>query len=157
MRTYPLDIDPGQVVRWLMAEQEASPSRFRILARRAAELRDIPVRSALHLGDEERETLSEVDTIATLELAPAHAGEGWLLTIEVEDEAGPRLPDKGAPSAVEGGIDLRIFFDEFIRPGRGIATVEAAVEDDAAEARLNELVDSIERDRHGPGAQQARR
>jgi hypothetical protein len=97
MRTYPIDIDPAQVVRWIMVEQQAAPSRFRVLARRASEVRDIPVRKELHLGDQEREDLSEIDTIATLEIAPAHASEGWSLTVEVEDEAGPRLPERGPP------------------------------------------------------------
>jgi hypothetical protein len=150
MRTYPLDIDPGQVVRWIMAEYRAAPSRFRIVARRASEVRDIPARRELHLGDEEREDLSEVDTIATLEIAPAHDSEGWLLTVEVEDEAGPRLPESGLPVEGEQPIDLRRFYDDFIRPGRGIANVVAAVEDDAGELRLSELISSIESNRHGP-------
>jgi hypothetical protein len=150
MRTYPLDIDPGQVVRWIIVEHGAAPSRFRIAARRMSEVRDIPARKELHLGDEEHEDLSEVDTIATLEIAPAHASAGWLLTVEVEDEAGPRLPEKAPLVEEEGPIDLGMFYDEFIRSGRGIANVVAAVDDDAAEVRLNELVSSIERNRHGP-------
>jgi hypothetical protein len=150
MRTHPLDIDPAQVVRWIMAEHRDAPSRFRIVARRGSEVRDIPARRELHLGDQEREDLSEVDTIATLEIAPAHASEGWLLTVEVEDEAGPRLPDSGLSVEGEGSIDLRTFYDEFIRSGRGIANVVAAVEDDAGEVRLSELISSIENDRHGP-------
>jgi hypothetical protein len=52
--------------------------------------------------------------------------------VEVEDEAGPLIEG-------EGQIDLGRFYNEFIRPGRGIANVIAAV-DDAAEVRLNELI-----------------
>jgi hypothetical protein len=152
MRTFPLEIDPRQVVRWIMAELQAAPSRFRILARRASEVRDIAARKELHLGDEEREILSEVDTIANLDIAPAHASDGWLLTIEVEDEAGPRLPERATTIESEEPIDLRRFYDEFIRPGRGIANVTATVEDDAAEVRLNELISSIENNRHGPAS-----
>jgi hypothetical protein len=150
MQSYPLDIDPVQVVRWIMEEQRAAPARFRILARRGTEVRDIPLRHELHLGDEEREDLSEVDTIATLEIAPAHAGEGWLLTVLVEDEAGPRLPDKGALAEGEEQIDLRAFYNEFIRAGRGVANVVAEAEDEAAEARIEQLVSNIEENRHGP-------
>ena len=150
MRTYPVDIDPAQVVRWIMAEHQTEPLRFRILARRAAEVRDIPPRRELHLGDEERENLTEVDTIATLEIAPAQASEGWLLIVEVEDEAEPRLPERGPLAEGERQIDLRTFYDEFIRPGRGIANVIAEVGDDAAEVRVNELVSNIEKNRHGP-------
>jgi len=149
MRPYPLDIAPEQVVRWIMAEQQAAPTRFRIVARRGAQVREIPARREFRLGDEEREDLTEVDTVATLEIAPAHAGEGWILTVEVEDEAGPRLPEKGALVEAEQPIDLHTFYEEFIRPGRGIANVVAEVEDEAAEARLTELIGSIERNRHG--------
>jgi hypothetical protein len=150
MRKYPLDIDPGQVVRWIMAEHQAAPSRFTITARRAAEVREIPPRRELHLGDEERGDLTEVDTIATLEIAPAHASEGWRLIVEVEDEAGPRLPDKSELGESEAEIDLRSFYDEFIRPERGVANVFAEVDDDDAEARLKRLLARIERDRHRP-------
>ena len=150
MRTYPVDIDAAQVVRWIMAEHQATTTLFRILARRTSEVRDIPARRELHLGEEEREDLSEVDTIATLEIAPAHPSEGWLLTVEVEDEAGPRLPERGPLVEPEESIDLRRFYEEFIRPGRGIANVVAEVEDDEAEVRLNELVSSIETNRHAP-------
>jgi len=150
MRSYPVDIDPEQVVRWIMEEHQAAPSRFRILARRAAEVRDIPARREFHLGDEEREDLTEVDTIATLEISPAHARDGWLLTVVVEDEAGPRLPDKRPLAEGEEEIDLRTFYNEFIRPGRGIANVAAEAEDNAAEARVQKLISSIEENRHGP-------
>jgi hypothetical protein len=150
MRTYPLDIDPRQVVRWIIAERQAAPTQFRIAIRRSSEVRDIPARNEFYLGDEEREDLSEVDTIATLEIAPAHASEGWLLTVEVEDEAGPRLPGRGSWAEGEGEIDLDRFYEEFIRPERGIANVVAAVNDDAAEVRLNALVSCIEQNLHGP-------
>jgi hypothetical protein len=158
MQTYPLDIDAVQVVRWIMAESKAAPSRFNVIARRAFEVQDLPTRRELRLGDEEREDLTEVDTIATLEIAPARASEGWLLTVEVEDEAGPRLPESDPPVEGDGQIDLRRFYDEFIASGRGVANVVAEVEDDAAEARLNALLSSIEKDHHGsnPRRQQAK-
>jgi hypothetical protein len=63
--TYPIDIDPEQIVRWLLAEQRATPSLFRFDARRVSEVCNIPSRAEYHLGDVEREDLSEVDTIAT--------------------------------------------------------------------------------------------
>jgi hypothetical protein len=157
MPSYPLDVDPQQVVRWIMDEQRAAPSRFRILARRAAELRDIPARRELHLGDEEREDLSEVDTVATLEIGPAHAGEGWLLTVVVEDEAGPRLPGKGALAEGEEQIGLHAFYNEFIRSGRGVANVFAEAQDKVAEACIERLVSSIEKNRHDPDGDRSAR
>ena len=101
MPSYPLDVDPEQVVRWIMDEQRAAPSRFRILARRGA-------------------------------------------------EAGPRLPEKGALAEGEEQISLSAFYNEFIRCGRGVANVFAEAEDKVAEARIEQLVSSIEKNRHDP-------
>lgn len=147
MQTIPVDIDPEQVVRWVRAEHEVVPSAFRITARCTSEVREIPVRKETHLGDEDREDLSEVATIATLEIAPVHASEGWLLTVVVEDEAGPRIPEKDTDEEREQAIDPATFYRKFIRPGRGIASVVAEVEDPAAEARLTRLLGTIEKSR----------
>ena len=151
METYPVDLDAGQILRWVMAEQRADPSMFRITARRATEVREIPARQELHLGDEEREDLREIATIATVEIAPFHIHEGWRLTIVVEDEAGPRMPARRAAIGGEEEIDLDAFYKEFIRPGRGDANVTAEAEDLAAKARLTRLLNTIETNRHGGG------
>jgi hypothetical protein len=150
MRTYTLDIDPSQVVRWLIAESDDAQARFQIQARRGTEVHQIPARKEFHLGDEEREDLSEVDTLATLQIAPANANEGWTLTVEIEDEAGPRLLEDESSIESDEPMDIRTFYDDFLRPGRGIANVVAKVADDAAESRLRGLVNSIENDRHAP-------
>ena len=148
MATYPIDIEPKQIVRWLVAEHRATPSLFRVAARRASEVREVPPRPEYHLGDEEREDLSEVDTIATLEVGPAHASEGWSLTVTVEDEAGPRLTNQEASDSPEQQMDLGTFYHQFIRSGRGIATASAEVRDAAGERHLRELLDAILVDRH---------
>jgi hypothetical protein len=92
----------------------------------------------------------EIATISTLEIAPVHAGDGWLLKVVVEDEMGPRGPDRAAAIESDEQIDLAIFYGEFIRPGRGTANVVAEVENTAAEARLSQLLGAIERDQHAP-------
>lgn len=149
MESYPVDIDPEQVVRWVKAECEAAPSSFRVRARRSREAHELPVGGETHLGDQEREDLSEIATIATLEIAPAHASDGWLLSVVVEDELGPRVSDGGTGDEAEQQIDLGTFYKEFVRPGRGNASVIAEVEDAAAEARMARLIDAIETNRHG--------
>ncbi len=58
VETYPVDIDPAQVVRWLKRESKISPPSFRIAARRTQEVRELPPAKEAHLGDEEREDLS---------------------------------------------------------------------------------------------------
>ncbi len=148
MASYPVDIDAGQVVRWLKVETDVAPSELRISAKRSTVVQDIPARSEIHLGDVEREDLNEVETIATLEIAPAHASEGWLLSVVVEDELGPRLANGDAGAETEQTIDLGTFAKQFIRPGRGTASVTAEVQDAAAKARLDELLNAIETNRH---------
>lgn len=157
MEPFPVDIDLKQIVHWIIAEHRLTPSSLKTVARRAAEVRQIPDRAEFHLGDEEREDLSEVATVATLEITPAHPSDGWLMTIAVEDEIGPRGPGRGTTVEDEEPIDLETFYSQFIRPERGTATVVAQANDAAAEARLSSLLASIENDRHGPGAPKSER
>jgi hypothetical protein len=151
MEPFPVDIDPTQIVRWITAEHRVTPSSLKIMARRTTEVRQIPDREELHLGDEEREDLSEVATVASLEIAPADPSDGWRMTVVVEDEVGPRGPDRGTMVEDDQQIDLESFYSQFIRPGRGTATVVAQADNAAAEARISRLLASIESDRHGPG------
>jgi hypothetical protein len=145
MESYPVDIDPAQVVRWVKAEQERSPSTFRITARRSRQVCEIPARLDLHLGDEEREDLNEIETVAILEVAPARAADGWLLRIVVEDEAGPRISTGEMASAAEQQIDVGAFYHEFIRSGRGSADITAEIESPEGKARLAYLLGAIEK------------
>lgn len=154
MDSYPVDLDPEQVVRWLLAEQAAGSRQLRLEVRRSAEIRDIPARQELHLGDEEREDLSEVATIATLEVAPLHASDGWRLTIVVEDESGPRVLDPGFGR--EQSIDLNTLYHAFLQPGRGTASLMAEVEGPNGEAHLAQFLRAIETNAH-PHARRANR
>lgn len=149
MQSYPVDLDPEQVVRWVLAERRATPSTLTAVAKRATESRDLPARRELRLGDQEREELSEIATIATLEVLPAHASDGWRLMVIVEDEVGPRITEDGAAGEGEEEIDLDTFYDEFIRPERGSANVVAEADNASAERRLAALLRTIERNRHG--------
>jgi hypothetical protein len=151
MEPFPVDIDPKQIVRWIIAEHRITPSFLKITARRTTEERQIPARAELHLGDDEREDLSEIATVATLEIAPAHPSDAWLMTVIVEDEIGPRGPGRGTTVEDDQQIDLETFYSQFIRPERGTATVFAQANDAAAESGLSSLLASIENDRHGPG------
>jgi hypothetical protein len=144
MESYPVDIDPAQVVRWVTAEHQRWPSALRITAVRSREVREIPVRQEFHLGDEEREDLNEIATLATLEIAPARAVDGWLLRVIVEDEIGPRLSDGEAADEAEQQIGLGAFYREFIRPGRGHATVTGEAAGRQGLHRLTRLLQTIE-------------
>jgi hypothetical protein len=37
METYPVDVDPAQIVRWVMAERRIAPATLATVARRSAE------------------------------------------------------------------------------------------------------------------------
>lgn len=149
MESFPVDIDPGQVVRWVMAERDTTTAPgLKTIARRLTEVREIPGRREFHLGDEEREDLSEVATVATLEIAPAHKRDGWLLTVTVEDEIGPRAAGDGAEIEAEQQIDLGTFYNEFIRPGRGIANVVAEADSPSGRLNVTRLLETIERNQH---------
>lgn len=157
METYPVDIDPGQVTSWVKAECEIAPSAFKISVRRTREVREIPLRAETHLDDAEREDLTEIATIATLEIAPVHAGDDWLLSVVVEDEVGPRISNGSTGGEAEQQIDLGTFYKEFIRPGRGNANVTAEVADPAAKEHLARILEAIETNRHGANRGASRR
>ena len=70
---------------------------------------------------------------------------GSILTVTVEDETGPRVSND---AATEQKIDLGTFYHQFIRSGRGTATVSAEVQDPEGERHLNELLDAILVNRH---------
>jgi prophage tail gpP-like protein len=148
MYTYPVDLEPEQIVRWVMAEREAAPNTFRIAVRQTVETREIPIRREIHLGDEDFEDLSEVAVDVTLEITSARGDDGWLLRIVVEDEAGPRLGYRESALPNDQEIDVRSFYRQFIQRGRGTATVVAEIDDTAAERRFRRLLDDITVNRH---------
>jgi hypothetical protein len=149
MQTYPIDIEPEQIVDWIMVETQEAPAEFKVSARRAIETRELPARRELRLGEVERDDLTEVATIGTLQIAPAHAAEGWLITIVVEDEFGPRVLDESEGGEEEQEIGVDAFYDLFIRPRRGSASASAEVDNPDAEEHLSRLLKDIELDRHG--------
>ncbi len=147
MYSYPIDVDPEQVVRWLIVERQKGSRGLEISAVRGNEAKELPVQMDLQLGDEEREELSDTTTVATLEIAPVRSRDGWRLILSVEEE----LDASSKNGEAEGGeepIDLDTFYLEFLRPGRGTANLTAQVEDSEAEARLAELLGAIETNSH---------
>jgi hypothetical protein len=149
MQTYPVEVEPEQIVDWIMAESQIAPSELRVSARRAIETRELPTTKELRLGEEERDDLTEIAAIGTLQIAPAHAADGWLLTVVIEDEFGPRILDEVEATQEEQEIDVVAFYDLFIRPRRGTASAVAEVEGPDSKERLTRLLEDIEMDRHG--------
>ena len=149
MQSYPIDVEPEQLVRWIIAEREAAAPRFEVVASCIRETRDIPMKKELRLGDEAREDVSEIVTVATLRIRPAQASDGWSLSLVVEDDLGPPVSEEDMEAeGEEEEIDVETFCSEFVATGRGSANVVAEVADPAAKERLSLLLADVVRDRH---------
>ena len=79
--TYPVDIDPGQIVRWITAECEAAPQSFRSQQRARKKCKSFLVQKRLIWAMKSVKDLSEVTSIAMLEIAPSDESDGWLLRV----------------------------------------------------------------------------
>jgi len=150
MESYPVDIDvdPEQVVRWLLVERQRGGSDLDISAWRFNQERPVEPQLEDRFGDEEREDLRDEVTTAQLVIAPAHAGEGWRIVVSVEVELEPIMPGEDSAEAEREPIDLDTFYLDFIRSGRGTASVTAEAESTGAEAHLDQLLHAIETNAH---------
>jgi hypothetical protein len=151
MEAFPIDVEPEQLVRWIIAERQSMVPKIEVVTNCLKEARDLPLRKEFRIGDELREDVRWVVTIATLKVAPIHRGEGWSVSVIIEDDLGPQAPeDDGVEEeAGEAEIDVDAFYNEFVLPGRGSASVVAEVESPAAKQRLSRLLAQVLRDHHG--------
>jgi len=71
MDTYPVDLDAGQIVRWLLDQQRAGRRMLQLNASRSYLVESIPLaqQQRRRLGDEEMEDLTEVTAVGVLEIA----------------------------------------------------------------------------------------
>jgi hypothetical protein len=97
MESYPVDIDvdPEQVVRWLLVERQRGGSGFDVSAWRLNQERPVEPAVEDRFGDEEREDLSDEVTVAQLVITPTRAGQGWRIVVSVEVELEPIVPGGG--------------------------------------------------------------
>lgn len=153
MESYPvdIDIDPEQIVRWLMVERQRGGTGLDFSAWRLNQRRPIEPSLEDRLGDEEQEDLSDEVTVAQLVIMPTHAGAGWRIVISVEVELEPVVPGEDSEDEREP-IDLDTFYLDFIRSGHGTTAVVAEAESTEAEAHLDQLLRAIETNAHVPGA-----
>ena len=147
MRTYTLEIDPEQLVFWTKTELALDPSRLKTEATCRRETRHISRKLENHMGDAEIEDLHEIATIASLQIAPERADDGWSISVLVEDEPGMVVADEEIGED-EVEIDLDTFYDVFLKSGHGTVYVTASVEGPAAQARATRLLGEVLKDRH---------
>jgi hypothetical protein len=153
VETYPLDVEPEQLVRWFIAERRGAAPKFEVVASCVEEVRDLPLRKEFLIGNEVREDVHSVVRIATLKITPIHRSDGWSVSVVIEDDFGEQAfeDDEAREEAEEEEIDVDAFYfyNEFILPGRGSANLVAEVESRAAKQRLSRLLGDIVKDRHG--------
>jgi len=152
MESYPVDveIDPEQVVRWLMVERQNGATGLDIGAWRFNRRRPVEPRAEARFGDEEREDLNDEVTVAQLVITPSHVGEGWRIVVSAEVELEPIVPGEESGDVVHEPIDLDTFYLDFIRPEHCMTSVAAEVESAAAKAHLDQLLHAIETNIHAP-------
>jgi rhodanese-related sulfurtransferase len=149
VETYSLDIDPAQIVAWLLAEERLRAFDLLVSASRSYEIGELRGGESNSLSNEDREELTEVLEVGELEVRPRHEPHRWTLRIRVEDDIGPRLPEDEPVPEEEEEIDLQAFADEFVIPDRGVAEVTVEAESDRDKASFDQVFSAILHDRHG--------
>jgi len=70
VETYPIDIAPDQIVRWLMVEGRLHAFDLLVSATRSFEPGELTGGASRRLGEEEREEVSEISEVGLLEVMP---------------------------------------------------------------------------------------
>jgi hypothetical protein len=147
MEHYALDLAPELLVRWLRQDLPARRVRVEVRAWRDYLADDSDLRRA-PLGDE-ADDVHTVSAVGTLEIEPEGRGDSWVLTIRIEDTAGPRLPeDEDVPDAPEA-LDLESFVEAFPQLETGGAYMWVSVESPDAKRSFEGFLDRMVK-RHGP-------
>jgi hypothetical protein len=152
MEHYALDLAPELLVRWLRHDLRSGHARVLVRAWREYQTDDSDLTQA-PLGDE-ADDVHAVSAIGTLELEPEGRADGWVLTVRVEDTAGPRLPeDEDAPAEPEA-LDLEAFVEAFPQLESGGAFMWVSVESPAAKRSFEGFLERMVK-RHRGGRQVA--
>ena len=151
METYPIDITPEQVIRWLMVEGRLHAFDLLISATRSFERGELTGGASRRLDEEEREEVSEISEVGLLEVIPRQKPHIWTLRVHIEDDIGPRMPEDEPVPETEEELDLPTFYEEFIKAERGFAEVSVEVDSPAAKASFNRVLEAILTDRHQRG------
>ena len=151
VETYPVDIAPEQVVRWLMAEGRLHAFDLLVSATRSFAPGELTGGESGTLGEEEREEVSEISEVGLLEVMPRQKPHIWTLRVRVEDDIGPRLPEDEPVPETEEELDLPTFYEEFIKADRSLAEVSVEVDSPAAKASFNRVLEAMLTDRHQHG------
>lgn len=149
METYPVDMEPEQIVAWLSDEQRLQAYDLLVSASRSFQPGEVTGGKSRWLSAEDREEVNEILEIGLLEVMPRQHSGRWTLRVRIEDDIGPRLPEDEPVPEGEEEIDLATFSQEFVKGGRGVAEVSVEVSDAAGKASFDQIFAAMLRDRHG--------
>lgn len=143
-----VDIEPRQIVRWLLDEERIKAFDLLVTATRSYEREELAPGEERQLGEAEAEELSEINEVGLLEVMPRKEPSRWTLLLRVTDDIGPRMPEDEPVPTEDEEIDLTTFNEEFVVADRGFTEVSAEAQDRAASAELTRLVEAIVENRH---------
>lgn len=143
-----VDIEPRQIVRWLLDEERIKAFDLLVTATRSYEREELAPGEERQLGEAEAEELSEINEVGLLEVMPRKEPSRWTLRLRVTDDIGPRMPEDEPVPTEDEEIDLATFNEEFVVADRGFTEVSAEAQDRAASAELTRLVEAIVENRH---------
>jgi hypothetical protein len=144
-----VDIEPRQIVRWLLDEERIKAFDLLVTATRSYEREELAPGEERQLGEAEAEELSEINEVGLLEVMPRKEPSRWTLRLRVTDDIGPRMPEDEPVPTEDEEIDLATFNEEFVVADRGFTEVSAEAQDRAASAELTRLVEALLTDRNG--------
>jgi hypothetical protein len=148
MTEYGLDVDAGQIVRWLKDDQAAGRRR-KLEVRATREYADEAVTDPDEAGIGEDQDIATLTTVGTLEVRPLGVEHVWALRVRVDDVIGSHLPeDESVPEDAEE-IPLDTFYTDFIAPDRGTIYVSVTTETAQAKTAFDRILSEIITDRHG--------
>jgi hypothetical protein len=143
-----VDIEPRQIVRWLLDEERSKAFDLLVTATRSYGREELAPREEKQLGEADAEELSEINEVGLLEVVPRNEPSRWTLRLRVTDDIGPRMPDDEPVPTEDEEIDLATFNEEFVMADRGFTEVSAEAKDRAASAEFTRLVEAIVENRH---------
>lgn len=143
-----VDIEPRQIVRWLLDEERIKAFDLLVTATRSYEREELAPGEERQLGEAEAEELSEINEVGLLEVMPRKEPSRWTLRLRVTDDIGPRMPEDEPVPTEDEEIDLTTFNEKFVVADRGFTEVSAEAQDRAASAELTRLVEAIVENRH---------
>jgi hypothetical protein len=150
MEDYEIDLPADVVVAWTVQAVKQGGSGLLANAWREYVVDESFPREK---GGYEGADVERAIAVGSLEVVPEHHPDSWVLRVRVKDELGDRIPaDEDVPEGPEA-IGLDQFWDEFMAPGRGMASILVSASGPADKEAFDRFLAELERaaERRGEG------